>query len=223
MQEKNQKPFKIKLHPLLPEDVAARITHDTLEAGGFFEEKPANIGQLMSGKGIYLGTWEPVDTSGRSLGQIFNVFAAPHDLKNNKNKNALLTYKAARWRVASIKRLLGHDGMDLIDDANLYDILKSGNYKGEWFIPPVEILYGFTRTGDRQKDSFANHADKGWFRGSFNAQTKWKEAIPGYYWSCTATTNSSFESASILQREVIKNTDDNYHTLSCRPIRLEPR
>ena len=47
-----------------------------------------DIGRFFEGQGIYVGIWEPRDRDGVSLGKIFDLYAAPEDIKNKQsNKN----------------------------------------------------------------------------------------------------------------------------------------
>ncbi len=52
--------------------------------------------------GIPIGTWAPRDRDGKSLGKIFNVFAAPQDLTDEAGaEKVLMTFDDARagaWR-----------------------------------------------------------------------------------------------------------------------------
>lgn len=55
---------------------------------------PKNMvpGMYVSGQGVYLGQWNAFDRDGKSLGKIYNVFAAKHDLRNNAGKKVHVNY-----------------------------------------------------------------------------------------------------------------------------------
>ena len=134
--------------------------------------KHAKIGDYIEGKGIYCGKWVPKDRTGKSLGTIFNLFAAPEDI------GILKSFNDAVKSVATLRNWHGHDGYDHeAGDRNpqekLYDDLRSGNYKGEWFIPPKDVLEKLYK-----------------YKGFFKGDAAFKE--PGsnsrsahWYWSCT--------------------------------------
>lgn len=86
------------------------------------------IGTSVEGKGIYFGNWEMPD-----LNKTFNLFAMPLDYGPD------LTIDEAVKAVADIRNYLGHDGGYYPDEA-IFSALGKGQYKGEWFIPPIDIL-----------------------------------------------------------------------------------
>ena len=120
------------------------------------------IGQLIPGKGIYLGIWSPKDREGVSLSKTFNVFAAPYDLgldengqgkkrlfKSKRDEKLIAPYDYTVGTVAAMKNLMGHKGADYKNDTELYDALRSGAYKGEWFIPPRDLVDGKDVDGNK--------------------------------------------------------------------------
>ena len=44
---------------------------------------PPEAGQLIEGKGVYLGIWEPTDGEGKSLNKTFDLYAAPEDIRKS--------------------------------------------------------------------------------------------------------------------------------------------
>jgi len=103
------------------------------------EAAKMQIGQMIAGKGVFVGTWTPEDRDGKSLGKTFNLYAALKDI------GALKTFNDAVNYVAGLENWHGHDGFNHNINGNascaaLYDALKDGSYNGEWFIPPKDAL-----------------------------------------------------------------------------------
>ncbi len=179
-------------------------------------EKEYAIGEA-SEKGIYLGTWAPVNRYGKNLGKIFNVFAAPEDLTDDAGRTAPLHATAAIERVASLKNWHGYDGANFLTDGELYNALEDGHYDGAWFIPPRELVDG-KNIEDKsvQDDCLLAHQDKGDFKGTF-ART--------WYWSCTEANDA--DTFRVALTSFVDGTSKWYHAksfyMNSRPVRLEPR
>lgn len=93
--------------------------------------------------GIYLGQYEPKTPGGKSLGKVFNVFAAKEDYFYG-------TYNVLFDKLKKSPLFEGHP-VKIYDDAtgrysvglrapSLQKMLTSGDYKGEWVVPPLELL-----------------------------------------------------------------------------------
>lgn len=157
------------------------------------------IGQEVSGKGIYFGTWSPKDPDGVSLGKTFNLFAAPCDLTNGKLMNAVwnvlrpgaylntrMDYDTAIDRVAALRWWNGYDGMRHVNDATFCAALRDDRYTGQWFIPPRELLVGLDANGIFvQDDNLLAHRDKGALRESFTQACTGDAEFPLRYWTST--------------------------------------
>jgi hypothetical protein len=182
----------------------------------------AAIGQLIAGKGIFVGAWEPRDRGGQSLDKIFDVFAAPEDLTDSSGRRALLTFKEAAAQVASLRNWNGHDGGDFNSDTELYKALGSNTYKGEWFIPTCDLLIG-TDVDGRQVRAKGLHHNKnnGALKGTFTTGAS-GSVNPGWYWSCTERRD--YPDGVLIVR--FSDGDDGWDhkddtRLSCRPCRVE--
>lgn len=179
-------------------------------------------GQLVSGKGVFIGIWQPKDREGNSLGRIFNVFAAPQDLTDASGQKNPLTYEDTVNRVAELKNWHGHDGGRFINDTAVYDALKNNSYNGEWFIPTRDLLDGkeFNKK-TVQLDNLYRYKDTGALKGTFTTTVGF---YPHWYWSCTESAG-----VPIYMWEVrfTDGADGLCHMRnggqSCRPVRVEPR
>ena len=206
-EEQQNKPFKIKLHPMLDEKTLNAISDATLAAIDDQLCKPPaltpdDIGKDIKGEGIYLGTYEPIDRDGKSLSRIFNVFAAPEDLPGGTR-----AYVNTVKEVASLKNFHGHDGTDYDTDKELYAALKDGTYNGGWIIPTRDILHG--------KDSA--------FKNTFKMTASSGSGYPQWYWSCTERREdpSNVWGADFSDGDGGWLRKDDFR-LACRPVRLVP-
>ena len=122
------------------------------------------VGQLVKGKGIYIGIWEPTDGSDNSLGRVFNLYAAPEDLKkdNGSGENLLMTFNDAVRRVAGLKNWHGHNGGNFENAQAVLEAVRNNPEKlGDWFVPIREILHGQNVNGEKvQVDNFYDSKEK---------------------------------------------------------------
>lgn len=181
-------------------------------------------GRMVPGQGIFLGEWEPKDRNGNSLKKLFNVFAAPQDLKDASGRKLTLTYNEAVERVAGLKNWQGHDGGRFKNDAAVYSALRNGTYKGEWFIPSRDLLDGRTSKGARQPDNLHAHRDKGAFAGTLTTPATRQGLIHyGFYWSCTELRLEDLPimvaGINILDGQTDFQMKDTSR-LNCRPVRV---
>ncbi len=175
-------------------------------------------------KGIFVGTWQPKDRDGKSLGKTFNVFAAPTDLDppDTSGKNCRQFVEAAE-ELGKRRNWHGHDGIQLGSDAALYNALKNGSAVGKWFIPPRDLLHGKDVDGkvvqDKHLYGLQNEGD---FKGTFTTEDKSSSNFPDRYWSCTEHRDTSSHVWAVR----FSGGDANWFgkddiRLSCRPCRVE--
>ena len=204
------------LQTILPAAIAAENLRELVNA---------KIGQLIKGRGIFFGTWEPKDGEGRSLGKIFNMFAAPEDLTDRSGERKTFKYFEAVERISSLKNWHGHDGTPYRTDKELIEALKDGTYNGDWFIPPRELMIGGDETDEVvQPDHLYAHHDKGDLRGTFTLEASNQAGCAIWYWSSTARPDkpSFFSNIRFMNGHEDWNHKDSFQ-LSIRPVRLEPK
>lgn len=183
-------------------------------------------GQLIPGKGIFVGVWSPKDRNGNSLNKTFNLFAAPHDLgldENGQGTKQILRYNDAVKCVSGIRNLMGHHGADYKNDTKLYVALKDGSYKGEWFIPTLDMIVGTDIDNKKiQADTLFAHKDKDAFKNTFTLARSSDGAY--WYWSCSERRErpSAVHVVRLSDGYEIWIRKDN-NSLACRPLRAELR
>jgi len=180
-------------------------------------------GRLVPGQGVYLGQYSPKDRDGKSLGKIFNVYAAPEDLPST------MQYVDAVKHIAKLKGWHGFDGTNYATDKEIYKALKDGSYKGGWIIPTRELLVGTEPDGETgvrkgtiiQPDNLFDHQNKGAFKGTFKTAAASGSVYPDWYWS--STENCDLPSFVWFVRfsdgGVVWHLKDRFR-LSCRPVRV---
>ncbi len=182
---------------------------------------PNQIGMMIEGKGVYMGTWEPKDRDDSNIGKTFNVFAAPEDLTDASGTKVLVTFNEAARQVTSLRNWHGHDGGNFANDTALYNALKNGTYNGEWFIPTRDLLCGKDLAGNKVRgDNLYDHRDTGDLKGTFTTASG--SANAHWYWSCTEPRGNSSDVWAVR----FSDGDDDWsgkdiHRLSCRPCRVE--
>lgn len=186
-------------------------------------DKLANpaIGDLVPGKGVFLGLYTPVDTQGNSLRKTFNIYAAPENL-TDKAGNKTFSYGDALKNVAALGRWHGHAGTSYKTDKEILTALEDGSYAGGWFIPPRSLLMGKNSKGEYiQPDNLFSHADKGSFKGSFRMAGSKGIA----YWSSTRHPNMPYMSFMMAVRLPggVGCFYPESPRFACRPVRLELR
>lgn len=168
------------------------------------------VGEMIPGKGIYIGCEALKDKTGSSLGR-FDLYAAPKDLKDDKGEKLLLTFNEAVKVVASLKNLHGHDGGHFGCERELHEAIKGGRYKGEWFIPPLDILKALYVA-----------RDKGALARSFALPSGAGSAA--WYWSCNESPD---DSSNVYAVDFTVGGGGLGHkdevALSSRVMRAEPR
>jgi hypothetical protein len=89
----------------------------------------------------------------------------------------LLDFHGTVRELSYRKNWHGRDGGFYKNDRALYDALKNGSYKGEWFIPPKELLDG--------KDTFGRERGVGNLYALRNTGSFKSAFESGWYLSCS--------------------------------------
>lgn len=192
---------------------------------------PFAVGQLVEGKGIYLGAWKPTDKNGESLGKVFDLYAAPENLSENGD-NLLLTFNNAARHVAGLKNFHGHDGGDLASEKDILEAARNNPAALEnWFIPTRGMLDGkkMMPDGKDAKIQAANLCDvrsEGSFKGMFAARRR--QTTPVGLWSCTQhpqarSVFSPYVFAAMAAHDYSNAYDPDYLKFATRAVRAELR
>ncbi len=211
-----KKPFKIN-RPT-PEESLAHLKN-VREKRAVETKVKWQPGDTIPGKGIFIGTWQPKDREDKSLGKTFNVFAAPQDLTNNSGERLRLTFSDAVRCVSDLRDWNGHNGGDFENDTAVYAALKDGSYKGEWFIPTLDLLIGQDLEREKiQTDSIYEHRNKGSLKGTLSQDSGC------WYWSCTEERDPPPVPCNAhLLMGIVVYIDFTARTSSyVRPVRVEP-
>jgi len=168
-------------------------------------------------QGVYIGQYSPKDRDGRSLGKIFNVFAAPQDLPDT------MKYVDAVKHIAALNNWYGFDGTNYATDKELYQALDNGSYNGGWIIPTRDLLYGKDVNGNAiQPDNLYAYKDKGDLAGTFCVAASSGSDYPDWYWWSSTEHRDDPSNVHIVRFSDGYegwNPKDGYR-LSCRPVRL---
>jgi hypothetical protein len=183
------------------------------------------IGQLVEGKGIYMGEWKPTDSNDRSLNKTFDLYAAPEDIRQDNGDNLLMTFNNAVRHVAGLQNWHGHNGGDFKNEKDVMKAVRNNpGALGSWFIPTKEMLHGRNTNGDRvQSDNLYAHRERMPSGGEFvtinngSGNARW-------YWSCTEHPDVSSIVCDVNFTDGDGDWDgkDNYK-LSTRSVRAELR
>lgn len=190
-------------------------------------------GQWVQGKGIYVGVWAPVDFRGKSLGKVFDLYAAPEDLKSDDGSNLLLPFNKAVKHVASLRNWNGHDGGKF---KNEQAVIKAAQDDPEalkhWFIPSLEIINGIDLKPGKMRDynTLLAIRDKMPCESSrfvSNGNSSYSNKLlhnDAWYWSCTE--NLGDRSLTYIVNIMNLHTESylrKYAGYSVRPVRAELR
>jgi hypothetical protein len=205
---------------LTPEQLAQALK----SPGPPAKKESYRTGEFVPGKGIFLGVWEPIGSDAKPLGE-YNVFAAPEDLKDAEGQRKRLNFAEAAAEVAALRNWHGHNGADLTDHVALISALKSGHYRGEWFIPPLELICGKKSIGNTRSvvcsaPNLAENKDTGSFKGTFDLGQPFNQL--GSYWSSSRDmpcTEDYF--AVFMETGSCRTYNRTMEHLLCRPCRLE--
>ncbi len=184
-------------------------------------------GQMVKGKGIYVGAWEPRDRDGRSLGKIFDLYAAPTGLQDAQGRNLRLTFNAAVQHVAGLRNWHGHDGASIANDTAIYNAIQQGRHQDleKWFIPTRDIVDGKGLDGGQiiMPDNLYALKDTGDFQDTFITTSNGSD-LARWYWSCTERRDDPFYVWDVRFSDGHDgwNAKGN-HELSTRLVRAELR
>ena len=195
------------------------------QASNPIDTSKLQIGQLVEGKGIYVGEWKPTDSNGRSLNQTFDLYAAPEDIRQSNGDNILMTFNDAVAHVSGLQNWHGHNGGDFKNEKTVMEAVRNNpSVLGNWFIPTKEMLNGRNTNGDEvQSDNLYNHREK-MPSGSEFITTDNGSGDAHWYWSCTEHPDYS----SYVYNVHFTDGDDGWGgkgdcKLSTRPVRAELR
>ena len=188
-----------------------------------FDPSQLEAGKLIEGKGVYLGTWEPKDNSGRTLGKIFDIYAAPEDIRNGSG-NLLMKFNNAVKHVAGLRNYHGHDGGNFANEKAVLEAVRNNpEALAKWFIPTKELLHGKTSGGDKiQPANLYDSRNTGSFKNTFI--TKSGSGLAHWYWSLTERPDipSSVYGVDFTDGDDGWDHKDDYE-LSSRVVRAELR
>lgn len=173
--------------------------------------------------GIYLGAMER--TNGiTGLKEIWDLYAAPQDLKNSDGTNLLLIFNNAVKYVAALTNYHGRKGCHFANENELNAAFDNATYNGGWFIPTREILHGETISDRKiQLANFNDSRDMGAFKGTF--VTSGSSSYANWYWSLT-TPAPHVDLACAFDfrnKSGVWFIDKNEYTMSTRLVRAELR
>jgi hypothetical protein len=201
--------------------ISARVRKEEAEALA-----TAVPGQLFPRQGgIYFGQVAK-DMDGNSLGEVFNIIAAPEDM-TDETGNVVFTYNAAVERLARLENWHGFDGGHYLTDIELYAALKDGSYKGDWVIPTGDVLGGFGSSFTEVRGYLQLYSDKGAFAGTFQTEKSGLEGdLSHWYWSCTKwrydDARGQIWSTAFTWWSDSEVRDKDKEQLRVRPVRLVP-
>jgi hypothetical protein len=200
-------------------------------AAGNIDPSTLQIGQLVGGKGIYIGEWKPTDSNGRSLNKTFDLYAAPEDIRQDNGdnllmtfNNLLMTFNNAVKHVAGLQNWHGHNGGDLKNEKAVMKAVRNNpEALGSWFIPTKEMLHGRNTNGDTvQNDNLYAHREKMPSGGEF-VITDNGSGNARWYWSCTERPGNSSYVYVVNFRYGYGHWNPKDTKLSVRPVRAELR
>lgn len=192
------------------------VTIDISIPESMMVEEDKKIGAMVAGKGVYIGVWSPKFLNGEHLGKLFDLYAAPYDLgldAKKRGQKLLLMFNDAVKAVAQIQSLCGHNGNYYQTKEVLLEALVQEKYKGEWFIPPLDIL-----------KHMRSIMDRGALSNTFTLGVEHHNS--GWYWSSTVDNNHDlFMRVFEFQKGkgCLFLADLDNLLMSTRPVRAEPR
>jgi hypothetical protein len=178
---------------------------------------------FVEGKGLYLGKWEPA-INNKTLGLIFNIYAAPENLRNDRQNSLTFTFSEAVHTLRKLENYHGHDGFDhtggigdsfsFENDTTsiLLNSLQNGSYQGEWFIPTLNILEQLLY---KAREDIPEQ-----YKFNIYKEATPSKTYPNYYWSCSSVESNicSLNFRTGKQYKEAPSRDSN----SVRLIRAEP-
>ncbi len=153
------------------------------------ENLSLEVGVFYDGEGVFLGEWSPMDMEGKSLGKTFNLFASSKDLPETA------TYDNTVMTVSGLDVYYGYSGSNFKERRDLVKAIKEKTYKGEWFLPTLDILagYGYLASYEEtmSKGSIYENREEGSLRNSFNVQKEGVFSSPSWYRTCSERKGDS--------------------------------
>lgn len=172
------------------------------------------VGQTIEDKGVFVGTWKP-----KGLSKVFNVFAAPEDLTDEKDNKAVLTFNETVARIDALEDWNGHDGSKIASEPDLIKALRKDDYDGGWVVPPLPLMID-----DKKPGPLLVAQDIGDLEDTFEAVAG--QPTSQWYWSCTTQAKDT-ESVHYVKfnaepgEEMLDYTGKNLVKLATRPVRFE--
>ena len=171
-----------------------------------FQDLSHEIGTFVPNEGIYIGMWNPKNENGISLGRIFDLYAAPKDVRRYINMN--MTFNKLVQYIPTLENWHGHDGADFKSEAEVTTAIREHRFEEleKWFIPTEEIL---------ENHLYKNKNTKS-LRNSFKGGP--------WYWSCTKTHDLAVCSINFLKdkKRMYRDKTENIE-LSTRLVRAKLR
>ena len=211
--------------------ISAEIAKQRAEASRQADNpQTPEVGQWIRDKGIYIGTWEPTDEKGKSLDKIFDLYAAPEDLKKDTVNRLSMTFNDAACYVSRLKDWFNYDGSNLKSDKDVMEAVKNNPKElSKWFIPTIELLIGQDANGNKvQNTNLYDKKEKMPHGSEFSTKTVDDLSdvlnVSTWYWSCTEQEkNASFVyNVSFSGGKQTHSRRDNFHMFT-RPVRAELR
>jgi len=202
-------------------EVSAQEGKEAVAAAIKAESEKFNIGDLVPGKGIFMGTWTPKDREGISLCKTFNVFAAPEGLTNKTGEILRCSYQNALNRIAGLENWHDHAGTSYASDRELLEDLKNDKYNGGWFIPPIELLCGYNIDDNQvQPDNFKRYNHTGAFSDAMRDK-RISNVFYYCYWSSSTPDKNSLATRCFTFSDGNRSWEDKTKDMRCHPVRLE--
>jgi len=172
-----------------------------------FDPRTLKIGQVVDGKGIYMGEWKPKDEDGKTLGQIFDLYAAPENTGEDRPFNSAVDH------VASLRDWHGNNGGRFENHHAVIKAIKNNpEALSDWFIPTLDILKDFL------------YANRNEMPKQHEMKTEGDGAGGPWYWSCTERRgHSSYVHGVDFRDGYGVGWDRKVDELSVRPVRAELR
>jgi hypothetical protein len=173
-----------------------------------------DIGALIEGKGVYVGThtheWKKSTGlfSSEKLSRIFDVYAAPKDVKNGAIYSNLLD------AVAGIENLEGHSGARIETEFRLKAAIENDEVEqivGQWFVPSFDIL----------KNNVHVNRGQGALASTFQRAEDDSSRRLSYYAALRCNNNQGLKAVSF--RNGVAESVSPRWLMSVRPVRMELR
>lgn len=188
---------------VIRQDARAMLEPDPVRA------TPPEIGELVPGKGIYVGQYQGSKT--------FNLYAAPEDLKDPKGKRLRGKFAEIVDHVAALRGWHGHDGTNLNPTYALHQGALHSRHHGGWFIPSEEMIV----------KNLVPNISKGALKDTFFTKGSHMGFLPtDAYCYRTGEYCDVFPEGAFCYVVDIRNGNawrwKNFKTLSVRLVRAEP-